>query len=317
VPGTSVVLVAAGSGTPSSQLALLAQASDELADQVVDEIEEADGTLWARGLVGSMNRDETNTTIGFDYESNGVVGGGRTPRFAGFSAGVAVGAINGEAELEQGAGDTNSDGIVAAGYVDWKADGMFAVAGASYGTYDFETTRNVTFNGAAQVVDGESEGSTMSAFAAFGKKFEVGDWRLSASGRVNYTKTDVDAYEENGTSPARIAVEDFEAESFTIGARVRGETEIPIGDDMALLPSAGVGAYYESAMGDRTLNVTFVDSGATDTLEADEDSRFMGEARGGLTLRINQSIDVHTNVRVAIGEDEESVTGTIGARFRF
>jgi hypothetical protein len=163
--------------------------------------------------------------------------------------------INGEAELDGAAGQTNADGVVGAGYVDWRDNGTYAIVGGAVGQYDFETTRNVTFNNAPQSVSGESEGTTYSAFAAFGRKFDVGNWRLSASARVNYVSTEIDGYEEAGTSQARVSVDDFEGDSVAFGVRVRAETEYVLDDDMSLLPQVGGGVVYESALGDRDVPV--------------------------------------------------------------
>lgn len=315
----SPTVATARPSTPNSQLAMVTHSTDELLDLIADELEENRdaGVLWGRSLFGEIERDAHGASRGFDYSSRGGVGGVRTRRINGFAVGVALAKTEGEANLELDAGSTESNAVMGALYADWRSENFMISGGITVGETDFDTRRRVILNSTALDIYGDSEASTSGMHLGLSNAWEVGGWRLTASGRMNYVSAKIDAYNEDGLNLLRLGFDSFEAEAVVSRVRLGAQHRIEFGDRLAMTPSISLGAVHEAALGERSVDATFLASGAGIRLNLDGSPRTMGEAGLGLTFHVGDRFEFGASAAYLTGEDQQGAYGAISGRLRF
>jgi uncharacterized protein with beta-barrel porin domain len=312
------VLLTARPSTPNSQSALITQTQAGFVDTVSTEIETGQNAVWASAVSDDVNRDAVGDARGFSFSNTGFSGGVSRTSDSGVSVGLAVGMSSGDVELDENSGKTEAESLFGAAYVGFRTDsGTFVGGGVSMSTQSFDASRNVTLNGVGDTLTGETDGSSFGAFATLGKEFEFGDWTMTASGRIAYVSAKTDAYEEQGTSILRLSFDEVEAQALALRARVMAERSDRIGGDMGLSFRVGGGLAHESALDDRVINATFVETDSAITMQGDDTGRTMAEVLGGVGLTLNENLELRGDAAFQTGGGQDRSNFMIGARFKF
>jgi uncharacterized protein YhjY with autotransporter beta-barrel domain len=160
----------------------------------------ATGTLGrgkARGEQGrgGVNFDTTGLTSGIDYRfSDRLVGG------------VSLGYARHDSELRGGLGSLDTRGWTVSGYATWFNERNWYIDGVlSYGNNDYRLERTLAYSitaldGGRTVVDqrarADTDGTLLGSAFSFGRDFQKGPWNFSSYLRGNYSRVELDGYEE-------------------------------------------------------------------------------------------------------------------------
>jgi outer membrane autotransporter protein len=162
--------------------------------------------FFATGTIGRGKSRGQNQTPGFEFDTSGITAGVDYRFSDRLVGGMSVGYTRNDSEIRGGDGNVDTRGWLLSGYAswfnerNWYADGVL-----SYGSNDYALDRALAYtitalNGGRTVVDqrarGDSEGSLLGTAVSIGRDFQRGAWSFSSYLRGNYSRVELDAYEE-------------------------------------------------------------------------------------------------------------------------
>jgi subtilase-type serine protease len=314
--GSATVVLSARPSTPNAQAAMLQRTTAGFLDVVFAQVQREDSAVWGRGFSDDLTRQAVGDSRGFEYASSGAINGVHRVNRSGVSLGFALGASRDEAVLEASSGRSEGEGVFGAVYMGWQGEQNFAAAGLALSTQRIDVDRVVQESGAALGrLEAETDGRSLALFGSAGRRFDVFDWSLVASGEFAYLATATSAYEEGGVSALRVAFDDYETQSITGSLSLFGEHRSRLG---GLPMRARLGARWsrEAALDDRAVGVAFSATGGRATLQGDKSNRAVLHGIAGLTLDVSETMELSGDVALARGDEERNAI-TVGARWRF
>ena len=246
--------------------------------------------LWMSGFGAWGSRSASGTTLAYDHETRGISGGINLDVGANITLGGALGWAKGDIELGSNGGGGEQTHTLGSLTLRHETGSGFALgAGAVFGGVDQTTLRNVSFNGFAGSVDGETDSSILGFFAEAGVPLGAADgWTFALNARGSYVRQEQDAYTESGVSPLRLQLDELATETLEGQARLTAIKRLWDGNVSAEESAAGLdlrldlGTRYLALSGDRAIPVVFAVSDAGVVLQGD--TRDTVQGIGGIAL---------------------------------
>lgn len=189
--------------------------------------------LFLNGTYGSGNQDATNLEPGFDFDSWGVIGGADYRFTDNLFLGLALGYSWTDADIDNDAGDVDSDGYAVSAYGTYYVNNFYFNAIGTYSNKNYTINRNVNYQVAAvlpstgittvnQKFKADPDSDEFSFSIGGGYDVNFNKFTLSPYVRLDYLDIKIDAYKEkqaiSNEAPGfglALAVEEQDIKSFT------------------------------------------------------------------------------------------------------
>ena len=269
-----------------------------------------------QGFGSTGRRSASGTTLGYGHDSYGISGGITLRVGEDTVVGAAIGWSAGDLRLTSNGGGGKQDALLGSLYGSHHGEGFTMSAGLFAGKLNEETLRNVSFNGFAASVDGDTDSKLYGGHIGLSADIaKAGDWTFSAKARASYVRQSQDAYTESGTSPLRLTLPKLSTN--TIAAQAGLGAIYDFGSEHS--PSElrfDLGARLLSATGSREIPVAFAASNAGITLQGDKRDGMHGYASAELRHSLNEKVTLTLGYAGHIGTADRH-DGRVGIRFGF
>lgn len=196
---------------------------------------------------------------------------------------------------------------------------IYLDAVVSYGMSDFDMRRNFIFGDTGVRADANTQGDQYGLSLGGGYEHAVGYWQLSAYGRVDMTRINIDAYRERGGAGLALAVTEREMESAQ-GILGGGIGLVKSWKNGVLIPKFTVEWVKEFENDQEDTRAFFLsdpDSGHFVLTGADLDSEYLNIG-GSLTATLPHGLSAYVRYESVVGKDDfVSETYTVGGRWSF
>ncbi|MET0050691.1 MAG: autotransporter domain-containing protein [Candidatus Thiodiazotropha sp.] len=234
--------------------------------------------VFVTGDIASGSKDETDLETGLDFDTYGLTVGADYRINNQFILGGAFGVINTQADLNDNAGDLDTQGYSLSLYGTYYSEQNYFIDFAgSYGVNNFEQTRNIVYqlDGLANVnqkLDADYDGDMYSLFVGSGYDFSRGAWSFGPRVDLEYVRSNVDGFTEQVSNANAdgggwaTRVEDMDQTWLTmnLGGRVSYTHSTDWG---VLIPYARLDWLHEFKDDSQTVNAYFVDDPSPQAIE--------------------------------------------------
>lgn len=226
--------------------------------------------VFVTGDIASGSKDETDLETGLDFDTYGLTLGADYRLNNQFILGGAFGFIDTQADLNNNAGDLDTQGYSLSLYGTYYSEQNYFIDFAgSYGVNNFEQTRNIVYqlDGLANVnqkLDADYDGDMYSLFVGSGYDFSRGAWSFGPRVDLEYVRSKVDGFTEKvananadgGGWATRVEDMDQTWLTLNLGGRVSYTHSTDWG---ALIPYARLDWLHEFKDDSQSVNAYFVD----------------------------------------------------------
>ncbi|MET0064883.1 MAG: autotransporter domain-containing protein [Candidatus Thiodiazotropha sp.] len=234
--------------------------------------------VFVTGDIASGSKDETDLESGLDFDTYGLTVGADYRISNQFILGGAFGFINTQADLNNNAGDLDTQGYSLSLYGTYYSEQNYFIDFAgSYGVNNFEQTRNIVYqlDGFANVnqkLDADYDGDMYSLFVGSGYDFSRGAWSFGPRVDLEYVRSNVDGFTEEVSNASAdgggwaTRVEDMDQTWLTmnLGGRVSYTQSTDWG---VLIPYARLDWLHEFKDDSQVVNAYFVDDPNAQAIE--------------------------------------------------
>jgi uncharacterized protein YhjY with autotransporter beta-barrel domain len=298
------------STTNAGTIAAQSKTADSLAGQQVesvqgrlDEIKEEEEPSGGIGLLlsvqgGETERVSTNNEVGYDSDLEGFVGGLDYRFNDNLITGIAIGVTSDDASFDGSNSflETDSESLLI--YTTYLiSDNAYLDAYVGVASLEYSTDREGSVDGEPAdafglegKVSADYDGDQTLAGISTGYDWFRNRFSYGVSAAVDYSKTEIDSYEEKGTTGLELIFPDQEFESLTIALGINGSYTVDLGWG-ALIPNISVAAVHEDKNDERSFDTRMVIMPDVDTtsftLETDAPDRDYVLSTLGLVLAMN------------------------------
>ncbi len=162
--------------------------------------------FFATGTIGRGKSREDGQNPGFDFDTSGLTLGVDYRFTDRLVAGVSLGYARHDSEVRGNFGNLDTRGWTVNGYASWFNERNWYLDGVlSYGSNSYTLDRFIRYSitaldGSRTNIDqrarGETDGDLLGAAVSFGRDFQKGPWNLGTYLRGNYSRVDLDGYDE-------------------------------------------------------------------------------------------------------------------------
>ncbi|MES9970575.1 MAG: choice-of-anchor D domain-containing protein [Candidatus Thiodiazotropha sp.] len=163
--------------------------------------------IFITGDIATGERDETELESGLDFDTAGITIGADYRITNQFILGGAVGFSDTEAELENDAGNLDTQGISLSLFgTYYSPQNYFVDFSATIGANDFDQKRSIVYTldslvDVSQNLKADYDGDMVSLFIGSGYDFNRGPWSFGPRADLEYIKSDVDGFTEEVSDP--------------------------------------------------------------------------------------------------------------------
>ena len=210
-----LMLAVNGQSIPLGMLADAATASSNIANS---------GRLggFVKGRIQLGSSDPTANAAGYDFNTKGLTAGVDYRLSDQVVLGGALGYANSKNDYSSSRGDMNSDGTILSFYGSYYApQDMYLDWIASYGSNNYDSTRNLVYSGANTQTQGSTDGRQLGLSFSFGKDLSRGAWLFTPYLRAEYVEAKINGYNESGGSGLALSYDDQTVHSFISAAAAR------------------------------------------------------------------------------------------------
>ena len=164
--------------------------------------------VFITGEISTGSKDETDLESGLDFDTYGITVGVDYRITNQFILGGALGYIDTDTELENDAGEIDTQGYSLSLYGTYYAEqNYFIDFSASYGANNFDQSRRINYQLAGladvnQKLSADYDGDMFSFFIGSGYDFNRGPWTFGPRADLEYIKSDVDEFTEEVSNPS-------------------------------------------------------------------------------------------------------------------
>ncbi|MHC4415641.1 MAG: autotransporter family protein [Planctomycetota bacterium] len=276
------------------------------------DLDEAPESRWgtyvkAQGIY--VDQDTTTNRPGFNADSAGVQVGVDFDFSANLVAGMAVGYLSTDADLDLDGGDIDQDTWRFGPYVTWYHDKWYVDGSATFGFASIDSTRNIPSLGLT--ASGDYDSYDITGYVGTGYHFELGEgnWHLTPIGSLLYSHLELDDFTETGAGSANLALRDRSDDSLRsrLGVNLSYKAE-----DLGWQPVVyGYVGWEHEFLDSDDISASFAAGGnpfTIDTGSRDEDSVFVG---GGFNLLVYENVSTYFRAEYVSGDDSDA-TGVAG-----
>jgi outer membrane autotransporter protein len=162
--------------------------------------------FFATGTIGRGKSRGNDHAPGFDFDTGGITAGVDYRFSDRLVGGASLGYARYDSELRGGAGALDTRGWTVSGYASWFNERNWYIDGVlSYGSNDYTLDRRLAYSitalgGGRTSVDqrarGDTDGTMLGGALSLGRDIQRGPWTLSSYLRGNFTRVELDGYEE-------------------------------------------------------------------------------------------------------------------------
>ncbi len=291
--------------------------------------------IFLNGYWATGDKDATDYEPGFDYDGWDVTGGVDYRFTPNFVLGGAVGYSELDADIDNDAGETDSDGYALSLYGLYYLDAFYINAIGSFGSRDYDTLRNVRYTvdvPVNQSFSADTDADDWAVNVGAGYDFFANGFTFGPYGQLRYFKSDIDGYTESLVGDSTdagfglaLAIDDQTVKSFTstLGGQVSYAATTGFG---VLLPYFRLGWVHEFENDARTITGQFVNVPDDPEVAAlnnigintDEPDRNYFDLGLGVSAVFPRGVQAFVNYETLLGLDDISshlLSG--GLRFEF
>lgn len=216
---------------------------------------------WSKVDNDFGSRSNAFNQTGFDFDNHNFVFGVDYRVQDNWVAGTGFTYSHNNAVFAGGRGETTSDIYTGMFYTTYNlTDAAHVDATASYGGYDYQTTRNINFGGANSIASASPEGGQYAFSLGAGYDFTHQAFTLAPYLRGDYLNLDIDAYRESGSLYAvRFGKQHVQSMISTLGVQTSYAISFPWG---VLIPQLRGEWHHQFLDGPRQVEVSFVNGNA-------------------------------------------------------
>ncbi|AYV46331.1 hypothetical protein CFHF_15635 [Caulobacter flavus] len=261
--------------------------------------------VWAAGSADFGMRDAVGSQSGFRFTTDGLTGGVDYRVNPDFAFGLGVGYGRDSSRVGKSGTKSRAESYSAGLYASLKTGEKTFLDGVlGYGTLDFDTRRYVTSTG--ELVNGERNGDQVFGALTFGMEHRTQTSLLSPYGRVAYSRSQLDAFSENGGGPYGLTYHAQTVKSLTGTLGLRGEFLRKTAAGL-LAPRFRVEYSHDfEKTGDALLNYTDWVGGPTYRLTVDPIDRDQLRLELGADLTIKNGIRLGLDFDNMVTKDSDS-----------
>lgn len=287
--------------------------------------------IFANGTLSIGDKDATSREAGFDFDSLGVTAGIDYRFTQNFILGLAFGYMSTDVDLDMSGGGLDTTGYSVSLYGTYYIGNFYldGVGGVGWNDYDLDRTihyaireRNPdgSLTGEMVRVNQTAKGNTDGTWYTFGFSggydFQFGSLTVGPFGQINYTKVDIDGYQEeiDGTDPGfglalDIDSQDVESLTSALGAQISYALSTRIG---VLLPQMRFAWEHEFENDSRTIRAHFVNDPTPDAqtqiqLVTDDPDRDFFNLGAGLSATFRGGVSAFVFYETVLGLDDVTV----------
>ena len=245
---------------------------------------------------GSGDVDPTGGNAGYDFDSVSTTLGLATRFSDTLSGGVMLGYGDSDADIDNGLGEVEVDGVSVAGFLQGKfANGASVRGFIGHQDLNFDSQRNIFLPGGTQTANGSTDGSVFFAGLTGDLPLLKQDsYEIGLMGALEFYNTDVDAFTETGAGILNLAVgsQDNDVTVARIGVRAQGHYgniqpyghiayATRDGDDLNV--STSLGGLLPGTTPVTGGDQDYIDLGLGVAIDMGPSGRFLAEYRGALS----------------------------------
>jgi outer membrane autotransporter protein len=274
---------------------------------------------WLEGN-GALAEIESGDAKGYDYNLIGPLVGSDTAVTENLRVGFAAGYMYSKYEMtgvQKSKGDTNAvEGVL---YGAWLGTPLEALIAARYSHAWVETDRRADFSTIRGSIDGDYEADIFGFYAEATRGFDLPyAIELAPLASIAYSHYMRDSFDESGTSPLRMQVDDSDTDSAVTSLGFRISTEREMDEGFLLRPRLKAAWNHEWADVERDVSGNFasapVTGGSAFTVEGAELPRDHAEVSVGWEIGYGKNANLFLDWDGRFGSDFIENTISVGAR---
>lgn len=275
--------------------------------------------VFVNGRINFGSLGTTSQQTGFDFDTNGITVGADYRIIDPLVVGGALGYAATSSTFSAGGGkmDASDFSVSTYGsyymprnaYLDWIA---------TYGSNNYDTTRNIAYPGTSTQVKGSTGGNQFALAVNGGVDFNKRDILFSPYARLEYTSNNIDSYQEGGGSGLALGYNSQTIESLTtaLAARLSKAMSMKWG---ILTPSAHVEWEHQYKDNGRLITAHFVAApGVSFSVATDSPDRNYFNIGFGVAATLPEGKSAFIDYETVIGQDHvTNSTIDLGVRLAF
>ncbi|MET0068538.1 MAG: choice-of-anchor D domain-containing protein [Candidatus Thiodiazotropha sp.] len=287
--------------------------------------------VFVTGDITTGERDETDLESGLEFDTVGITIGADYRITNQFILGGAVGFVDTETELENDAGDLDTQGVSLSLFgTYYSPQNYFVDFSATYGSNSFDQKRGIvyTLDGLADVsqqLEADYDGDTISLFVGSGYDFNHGPWSFGPRADLEYIRSDVDGFTEEVSDPTaagggwatRVSSTDQRWLTLNLGGRVSYTQSTDWG---VLIPYARLDWLHEFEDDSQIITAHFVEdpAGMGIEIQTDDPDRDYLRLRFGTSAQFQNGVVGFIDYGTILAHSEwSSHTISAGLRMEF
>ena len=213
--------------------------------------------FWSKIDTDFGSTDTTFTQPGFAFDKENFMFGADYRIKDNWVAGGTFTYGHNSANFNASRGETTTNSYTGMLYTSYYiTDAAHVEATASYGGFDYETSRNITFAGQSSIATAKPQGNRYAFSWGGGYDFNFDAWTVAPYARGEYMGLDIDSYSESG-SPFAVSFgkQNIESLTSTLGVQSAYTFSVPWG---VLIPQVRGEWHHQFLDGQRQVQASFV-----------------------------------------------------------
>jgi uncharacterized protein with beta-barrel porin domain len=283
-----------------------------------DLVRELQPKAWARGIGSVAGVDGNSNHAGYDHQSYGAAGGFDVQLGRRVVLGLAVGGGSTNVDWDDADADGQADMIQTGIYGSYFSDRYHIDGAVAYGHDWFDTKRTIAIGAVNRTAKSSHRGHQIMSFLEAGYAFPLG-WgvQLEPVSRLEYVHLIQPGFSEAGAGDVSLYLDDRDEDSLRARSFFKVSRPFQLGDAVAVVPEARVGAAYEFLDTDRNLTGRFAGLTSRFTAEGDNPAQNSVLAGFSLTALIGERFTVVGNWSGDFRSDRIANSMTLGGTFAF
>ncbi|MDG2534808.1 autotransporter domain-containing protein, partial [Sphingomonas sp. HITSZ_GF] len=281
--------------------------------------EAGNGGIWGQVYGGYQKLLGDGVHAGLDTTMAGVAMGVET-RMDGFTAGVAGGVAQIDADMDSRYSTVSGNQYQLGGYLSYDAGVAFVAASGSWYSSDLNSKRTLIVGSTTALATGDihSTGYSVGVTGGFRTEFANG-LRLALIGTASKVRDQRDGFTENATGGLGLEMASANRDLFTAGAELRLGAKVKTGAGMAM-PWVSMGVRYNSGDLDTVGNLRFSGAPAGTGSFAVEGVRIapvLGMLGVGIDARASRNVRLGIALEGSAGENTREGRASVRVKIGF